>query len=391
MDLKNLVETPSRLYYIDWVRVLAMVCVFLFHNARFFDDFSDWHVRNTTTNFGASMLVAFLGQWMMPLFFLISGAAAYYALKSRNAGKYSLDKVLRLLVPLIFGLIIVVAPQAYYDAISHGKVITGNIFQIYYLYLTTVLPTIETFHLWFLIDLFVFSFLFLPLFVSWGKERQSILTRIAGWVKRLYLFLPLFIIALSLLDIFIFPDGYWGNRNQGSWNIIAYGLFFMLGYLIFANPRIMESVKKMTWVLLGVGVITLIVMVAFFVDTLIELQANFGSASFAAAMFIQAICAWCWLLAILGLAAKFLNKSNRFLNYANEAVLPFYVLHQTIIVTIGYYVVQWNTGVGLKYLTIATTSFIGIMAIYEFLVRRINPLRFLFGMKLQKNPQKARL
>jgi glucans biosynthesis protein C len=91
--LKNMVETPSRLYYIDWVRVLAMVCVFLFHNARFFDEFSDWHVRNATTNFGASVLVAFLSQWMMPLFFLISGAAVFYAFKSRNAGKYSLDKV----------------------------------------------------------------------------------------------------------------------------------------------------------------------------------------------------------------------------------------------------------------------------------------------------------
>jgi glucan biosynthesis protein C len=76
--------------------------------------------------------------------------------------------------------------------------------------------------------------------------------------------------------------------------------------------------------------------------------------------------------------------NNRFLAYANEAVLPFYILHQTVIITIGYYVVQWNIDIALKYLIIASTSFIVIMAVYELLVRRFNVLRFLFGMKIKK-------
>jgi surface polysaccharide O-acyltransferase-like enzyme len=95
----------------------------------------------------------------------------------------------------------------------------------------------------------------------------------------------------------------------------------------------------------------------------------------------MAIVTWGWLFAFLGLARRYLNSTNRFLAYANEAVLPFYILHQTVIISIGFYVVQWNMHAGLKYLVISTTSFIGIMLIYELLVRRVNVLRFLFGMR----------
>ncbi|MFC2033677.1 hypothetical protein ACFLUB_04105 [Chloroflexota bacterium] len=93
---------------------------------------------------------------------------------------------------------------------------------------------------------------------------------------------------------------------------------------------------------------------------------------------------WAWMLAFIGIATRFLNFNNKFLGYAGEAVLPFYVLHQTVIISIGFYVVQWDMGVMSKYSIIAATSFIGIMAIYELLVRRINVFRFLFGMRLKK-------
>jgi glucans biosynthesis protein C len=387
MDIKSILETPGRLYYVDWVRVLAMVCVFFFHNARFFDAFSDWHVRNLTTNLGASALVAFLSQWMMPLFFLISGASTYYALKNRSAGKYGLERVLRLLVPMVIGMLVIVVPQVYFEALSHGKVVTGNFFQIYYRYLIEVLPGLNFYHLWFLVDLFVFSIIFLPLFVDWGKGNRGILTRIADRIAKPYLFIPLFILALAILDIFVFPGGYWGNRDTGNWSVIAYGLFFILGYVMFANPHIMETVKKLAWVFLGAAVIAMVLILVFFTDTLTDRPASFGSGTYTLAMLLESVNTWCWILAILGLAAKYLNKSTRFLNYANEAVLPFYILHQTLIIVIGYYVVQWNTGIGLKYLTTTITSFIAIMAIYELLVRRINTVRFLFGMKLKKGPR----
>ncbi len=91
--------------------------------------------------------------------------------------------------------------------------------------------------------------------------------------------------------------------------------------------------------------------------------------------------AWCWLLAIFGFGMKHLNVNTPLLKYANEAVLPFYILHQTVIVTLGYFVVGWAIPDGLKFLIILSGSFVVSMSLYEFLVRRNNLLRVLFGMK----------
>src|SRR5262249_6868719 len=88
-----------------------------------------------------------------------------------------------------------------------------------------------------------------------------------------------------------------------------------------------------------------------------------------------------WLVAILGFGSKCLNFQNRFLNYANEAVLQFYILHQTIILGIGFFVVRWGIGIPAKFVVIGLSSFVSIMLTYHFVIRPINALRFLFGMK----------
>ena len=135
----SITAKPARLYYIDWLRVLAMLGIFFFHNARFFDVFTDWHVKNASTSLGPSILIAFMGQWIMPLFFLIAGAGTYYSLKSRRARQFIQERSLRLLIPLIFGMFVIVVPQAYFEAVSHGVQLGGyNFFQIYSLYLQTL-------------------------------------------------------------------------------------------------------------------------------------------------------------------------------------------------------------------------------------------------------------
>jgi glucans biosynthesis protein C len=381
--MNNPKVTAPRLYYLDWLRVLAMIGIFFFHNARFYDTFSDWHVKNATTNIAASALIAFMSQWIMPLFFIIAGAGTYLALKARRPGQYIQERTLRLLIPLIFGMLVIVVPQAYFQALSHGENLGGyNLFQIYWLYLQT-LPDLNWFHLWFLVDLFIFSIIALPLFITWGGAGKSIISRLAAVLNRPWALSLLLVCSLAIVNIFIFPDGYWGYRN-GGWNIVAYLLFFISGYLILANPRIMEAVTKLRWVFLGVGIIAFSCLMAFFLDEMADPAKYYGSAGFIFGTIVQALGTWCLLLFILGLGNRFLNLTNKFLTYSNEAVLPFYILHQTVIISIGFYVVQWSAGIGVKYLTISTTSFIAIMLIYELLVRRINILRFLFGMRLKR-------
>lgn len=374
-----------RLYYVDWLRVISTAGIFLFHNARIFNAGEDWHVKNAESNLGATFFVMFLSQWIMPLFFLIAGAGTYYALKSRTAGQFAGERTVRLLVPFIFGMLVIVVPQAYVDAVSHGGQLSQyNIFQIYGLYLKS-LPEFNTFHLWFLFDLFMFSMVTIPLFTSAGSPDKSVIKRLAGFFERPWALVLLLVLSIAVVNMLVYPAGFWGYRN-GGWNIITYLLFFIFGYLVFANQRIPDVIYRMRWIGLAFGVASLAFIVVY---VLTAGDPDYGTAMYNVGMLVQAAGTWGWLFAILGFGSRFLNRDNRALRYANEAALPFYILHQTVIVVIGFFVVRWAAGAGLKYLVISTASFIVIMLIYELLVRRINVLRFLFGMRWSRKPAKA--
>jgi hypothetical protein len=96
---------------------------------------------------------------------------------------------------------------------------------------------------------------------------------------------------------------------------------------------------------------------------------------------VRVMHSWFWLVAIIGFAHRYLTSTSRFLRYANEAVLPFYILHQTIIILIGYHIVRLETSIVVKYVVVTILSFMAIGALYEPVIRRFNVLRFLFGMK----------
>ena len=98
------------------------------------------------------------------------------------------------------------------------------------------------------------------------------------------------------------------------------------------------------------------------------------------------ITGWSAVIFMLSLGAKYLNFNNRTLAYANEAVLPFYLLHQTVILCVGWFVIPLSLGIPLKFLIIAVVAFVVIMAIYELLIRRWNIVRFFFGMRPRRKP-----
>ena len=96
---------------------------------------------------------------------------------------------------------------------------------------------------------------------------------------------------------------------------------------------------------------------------------------------LRGIDSWFWILALVGLGRRYLNFNSKLLQYASVAQYPFYLLHQTVLVAIGFYVVRWSAGVMEKFWVISTISLIATIALYELLIRRNNILRFLFGLK----------
>jgi hypothetical protein len=100
----------------------------------------------------------------------------------------------------------------------------------------------------------------------------------------------------------------------------------------------------------------------------------------------MSLASWSWVSFVMSLGMKYLNVKSKFVTYGNEAVLPFYIFHQTIILCVGWFVIRWNMGILSKYLIIAVVSFALIMVLYELLVRRFNVVRFFFGMRPKKKP-----
>ena len=189
----------------------------------------------------------------------------------------------------------------------------------------------------------------------------------------------IFLLALPIFFMELFvnqqPDGI-GIRDFGGWSLLTYLIFFILGYLIASNMQFRESIEKHRKIALLLGVLTTIS--GFFL-----LEAGYSSRAYFFS-FLRAFNSWFWLVAILGFGSKYLNFNNGLLKYSNEAVLPFYILHQTIIVIIGFYIASWDVGVIMKYLILSTVSFALIIALYDLVIKRVKVLRFLFGMKTKQ-------
>jgi peptidoglycan/LPS O-acetylase OafA/YrhL len=99
---------------------------------------------------------------------------------------------------------------------------------------------------------------------------------------------------------------------------------------------------------------------------------------------LDALHIWSIILAILGFAKHYLNRPNRFLRWANEAVYPFYILHQTIIVSFGFYIVQWPLPIWVKLPVLFIATVITLVALYSLLIRPFRLTRLLYGMKSGK-------
>jgi hypothetical protein len=155
---------------------------------------------------------------------------------------------------------------------------------------------------------------------------------------------------------------------------------FVTGFLIAFDLRYREAMERVRLISLVLGLLTTGLMFFFPVD--LAPLGNF--VRYSVTVFVRSSNSWFWLVAILGFGSRYLNFHNQVLRYAREAVLPFYILHQTVIVVIGFYIANWETSVMVKYLALSTSSFVVIMALYEWLIKRLNVLRFLFGMAVTK-------
>jgi glucans biosynthesis protein C len=373
---KDLAEPTSRVYFIDWLRILAVLLLFPFHTLRVFDAQDPFYVKSSTLSMAITHLLDFISVWHMPLFFFVAGCSTYFALRKRRAGEYAWERVKRLLVPLVFGILILIPPQTWFGArfnsgyagsfwhyLASGDFLRWNIQDS-----GDYFGGFGTGQLWFILFLFVISLIALPL-VFWGVRGHGA-GRMQAFGRRLarpmWWVLPIGILFVASI----------APEIAGK-NLVFYLAVFVLGYVSVCHASFMESALRyrVPALVAGLGLSLATVLTSGVRRSLPD--PSLGREG----LVLMGIAAmWLAVIGFLGFGKRYLNRTCHTQRYLGEASYPIYIIHQTVIVALAFYLVETGLPAGVQWLLLLVGTVLGAFALYEG-ARRVAPLRFLLGMR----------
>jgi hypothetical protein len=347
----------------------------MYHIGMFFNSWG-WHVKNPTEYGGLlkdSMI--FLSKWRMPLLFLISGAGTYYALGKRTTGKYLGERFKRLMIPFFVGIFILVPVQVYLEKADHYS----SLLSFYPQMFDGVYPegNFSWHHLWFILYLFVISLFIAPFLKLFRSKRYM---RFSLWLER-FVSKPLslnvvvlILVASQLLLRPYFPENTHALVND--WAAVSfYIIFFLSGFMLLSSKKIIESIRKQKNLYLIEALFATVIMFSspllFANESVADLVWGISSI----------VLAWSCGLAAIGYAKQYLNRDSLYRKLANEAIYPFYLLHQPVILILGFLLIKIEMPDFLRFVILTISSFGITSFLYWFLVRPFNITRVIFGMK----------
>lgn len=378
----------QRKYFVDWLRVLAFFLLILFHCAMPFVAFG-WEIKNKEQSIGLTRLIWWLHQWRLPLLFFISGVGIHFSLLKRSVFAFAGERIVRLFIPLLFAMFFTIPVQVYFEWLQKGK-IAGS-YLTFYPQVWDMIPypegALTWSHMWFVVYLFVFCILLLPVF-SLFKIRllQTIKSFLADKLSHPiaipFLFLPL---AFYYFTLFIkYPEQ---QSLLDDWFLFISSLTLLFyGYLLAGSEKFWSTCERFRYYYLISSILCIIILFYRFWWNLAFPKQNDSTLYLYGVL--NSIHIWLLILAAIGFAKKHLNFSNRFLQFNNQAVYPFYILHQTIIVAVGFYIVQLNIPIFLKLFILIISTFIAVFVIYRLVIKPFIITRILYGLKPkeQRNP-----
>lgn len=367
-------SVPGRRFELDWLRVASVSLVFLHHVCMPFNG-DHWHIMNAQSSKALDDIMVYFEQWRLPLLLIISGAGTMMAFSKRSVWGFVKERVRRLFIPLVVGVLIIVPPQTFFQY--------RDKFTSYADFYSQLPGYIEYNHLWFIRYLFYFSLLVIPLVVYLRSDRSTGARKwtgkaLAGPWAILLLCIPVMLIRIGGLIFFPEANESWINLPEASY----YFYFFAAGTVLFSCTEAWNSLGRYRRHHLVSAFVSLLLFYGCYF-----LPQEWIGASVPAELtwsiwfIVSALAGWTTMLAIMGYAQKYFNKSKPVLKKLNEAVYPFYILHQTVIVVMAYFIVQWDLSLWLKLIALLAGSFVIVVALYRFLIYPFTPVRFLFGMK----------
>ncbi len=368
-----------RRYDLDWLRVIVFALLIFYHVGMFFVPWG-WHIKNDVIYEWLRWPMLFLNQWRLPILFIISGMGTAFALSYRSGSQFIRERSARLGIPLVFGMLVIVPPQVYIERIVDGDFI-GGYFEFWpSLALNGIYPegNFSWHHLWFLPYLLIYSILLTPVFIYFRKHPNSkLLTWLRSNLEKNPFTLYLFVIPLYLYESLLEPFFEITHNLVWDWfNFISSLTLFLYGFILISVKesfwKAIDSIKSKTFKLGLAAFSGLLIIWIFFEDSVVI---HFIEA------FLKTTNFWTWIITIFAYAAVYLNRPGRLLSYCNRAVYPFYILHQTITIILGYFIYDLTWGFFPKASVMITGTFLGSWLIYEFVIRRVGFLQPFFGVK----------
>ncbi|HEX6226707.1 MAG TPA: acyltransferase family protein [Chryseolinea sp.] len=390
--MKNTYSTPQsivadvnkgRRYDLDWLRFIAIVILLFFHTGMLFNPWG-WHIKNNEISESFRYWMTWLHFWRMPLLLFISGAGTYMALGKRTPRQFAGERFTRLFIPLVFGMFVVVPPQIYFEYIQQ--------YSGYWDFYKTVFEfqpypagSFSWHHLWFILYLFLYSLIAIP-FLTFLRSTKSIRFK-EGVLKILsspagILFVPsTFILATQIILRPYFDEETHDLIHDWAY-FTFYFCFFLFGMLCYSSDKLWESIGRNRTHLL----VTMIAMLVpfyvlfFHLRELIQLPWTFDTIETAfdvTAIFVS----WFTVVTVIAYGQHYLNRPHPWLSKINEGLYPFYILHQTVIIFLGYYICQLPWSIAAKFWSVSLLTLVSCVIFYLVFIRPFNPIRFLFGMK----------
>jgi glucans biosynthesis protein C len=390
---------------LDVMRAFVVAGLVVFHSAVVFASGASWFVKDPHPSTGFTVFLLWGSLWGMPLLFLVSGMGARYAMRSRAPAAFARERLTRLGIPFAAGLVVLVPPMFYLErlaqpgfhepywrfwlsfvnvpALARGLLPAGS--------WTSGGAEFDPAHLWFLYVLLVFSLALLPLFAYLQGPRGGPLTaRLAGTAER-----HATVVVLAAAIPLMAAEAVFGpDVNTGGWERTAYVFPFLYGFLIASDPRFEAALRRSRWPALAVACAATAALVSW-AGTRGGSGASLSGVP-AGWRALQGLAGWEWVAAIMGFAQSLAARRRpapgagtgttsarlpRAARYANEAVLPFYLLHEPVIVAAAWLIIRWHAPIPAKYAALVIVSFAATFALYETLVRRFRVTRLLFGIK----------
>ncbi|QCP14428.1 hypothetical protein FCL38_01500 [Pseudoduganella umbonata] len=374
----------QRLYFLDWIRIGAFCVLICFHTGLYYGPW-EWHVKSAHAGAAIEPLLLLTSPWRMSLLFLVSGAASGLLLARAPDGRFLRERSTRLLVPLVFGMLVIVPPQSFCE-VAQKMDYQGSYAQFLQRYLSAdmnfcsgahclVLPAWN--HLWFVAYLWVYTLVLSSIVAMAGRKRfagagQWLAGLLTGWraVVPPVIFLAAARAALSP----IFGDT---HALLGDWyNHAVYFPLFLAGALVARQHGFWRELSRLRFMTLGLALASWALLVCLYAVPGYEQP---GDPVALATACVRSTQQWCAILAVCGFGYRHLNVDGRARRYLAGTVFCVYIVHQTLIVVVASALEPLHIAPFTEAVVIVILTFAGSFAIFE-VVKPLAVLRPLFGI-----------